>query len=101
MVVKCAKKGPYTVNSAYSFGRPDWALVDNNYIEIQQTTTSNTLIKKGAYGSEVVKIQEKLILLGYDLGISGADGDFGQKTETAIIDFQKKRNILADGVVGN
>jgi hypothetical protein len=38
----------------------------------------------------VEDIQERLIVWEYDLGSSGADGDFGPKTKTALKAFQKR-----------
>ncbi|OED78096.1 hypothetical protein A144_22660 [Vibrio splendidus ZF-90] len=46
-------------------------------------------LSKGSKGIEVKAIQEALIDLGFDLGPVGADGDFGQATESAIKQFQK------------
>lgn len=51
-------------------------------------------------GKEVVDIQMRLSGLGYSLGREGADGYFGPKTETAAREFQQRRLLLADGVVG-
>ena len=92
------KKGPYTVQSNYTFGRPDWKLIDNNYKEPINYNAS--LIKENDYGPDVIELQEQLIKLGYDLGMSGADGDFGPKTTAAVKDFQKKNNLTPDGIVG-
>ncbi|MBI4733307.1 MAG: peptidoglycan-binding protein [Rubrobacteridae bacterium] len=54
---------------------------------------------KGDRGNEVVDIQVKLSKLGYDLGIDGADGSFGDITENAVKDFQYSRSLGATGVV--
>ncbi|WP_241906888.1 pesticin C-terminus-like muramidase, partial [Vibrio lentus] len=46
-------------------------------------------LSKGSKGVEVKAIQKSLIDLGFDLGQAGADGDFGQATESAFKQFQK------------
>ncbi|HHT79207.1 MAG TPA: hypothetical protein GXZ93_05360 [Actinobacteria bacterium] len=58
-----------------------------------------TLIKKGAKGLKAVDIQSRLRLLGYDLGRTEIDGIFGDETEKAIKEFQKKRCISVTGIV--
>ena len=55
-------------------------------------------LKKGATGDAVKAIQKRLIELGYLTGT--ADGDFGLKTQSALIAFQKANSLEADGVVG-
>ena len=40
------------------------------------------------------------IQLGYDCGKWGADGDFGDGTEMALMKFQKEHGLVADGVYG-
>lgn len=61
-----------------------------------------TVYKKGSKDAAGVKaIQEQLLKLGYDLGITGADGDFGPATETAVKSFQTKVGLKpVDGIVG-
>lgn len=55
-------------------------------------------LKKGASGSEVREIQQRLKDLKY---LSGSvDGDFGDATEAAVIAFQKANGLTADGKVG-
>ena len=62
-------------------------------------------IKKPRY---VKALQEALLVLGYDLGEGGVyndgiDGDFGPKTEDAVVDFQLDRGFNSanvDGIVG-
>ncbi len=51
-------------------------------------------IKKGdnneKSNNDIKAIQKALLALNYDLGQYGADGDFGEKTEQAVMDFQRK-----------
>lgn len=55
-------------------------------------TTRRTL-KKGMKGSDVLYMQKILQKLGYDLGKSGADADFGPATASALLAFQKEHFI--------
>ena len=57
-------------------------------------------IRKGDKGAYVTLLQTKLIQRGYDLSPYGADGDFGNKTLTAVKKFQTDSGLTADGVVG-
>ena len=43
---------------------------------------------------------ESLIALGYDVGPTGADGEFGKNTYKAVVAFQKDHGLDADGEVG-
>lgn len=45
-------------------------------------------------------IQTVLIALGYDLGPSGADGQLGVKTQSALRAFQKAMGLATDGIAG-
>lgn len=58
------------------------------------------ILRKGSKGEYVQLLQTKLLMLGYDLGSYGVDGDFGSKTQAAVKAFQKDRGLNADGVVG-
>lgn len=55
-------------------------------------------LRKGDKGKQVINWQYFLIGQGYKLI---ADGDFGNKTDLATKDFQKKHKLFVDGVVGN
>ena len=57
-------------------------------------------IRKGSKGDDVKYCQELLIKLGYDVGSSGADGKFGNKTREAVMAFQRDKGLNADGGVG-
>lgn len=59
----------------------------------------NKTIKKGDIGENVRELQQKLIQLGYSCGPDGADGDFGQNTYAAVINFQKDNGLKVDGIV--
>ncbi|MBQ4609827.1 MAG: spore cortex-lytic enzyme [Clostridia bacterium] len=52
----------------------------------------------GMRGEEVVRVQQKLRQWGYLEG--EADGVFGQETYDAVVRFQKKNGLKADGVAG-
>ena len=53
--------------------------------------------KKGNRGKEVEKIQAWLSLNGLGLKI---DGDFGPATDYAVKEFQIRKNLKVDGIVG-
>lgn len=55
-------------------------------------------LKQGSRGDLVKTVQQKLIRWGYLKGT--ADGIFGAKTKAAVIAFQKKNGLTADGVIG-
>lgn len=55
-------------------------------------------LAKGDKGEDVRALQQKLILLGYDLGKWGADGDFGSATEAAVKGFQVNHGIALTGI---
>lgn len=52
----------------------------------------------GSRGNEVRNIQQRLKNWGYYTG--AVDGIYGTKTKAAVIKFQKKHKITADGVCG-
>ena len=56
------------------------------------------VLKQGSKGDLVKEVQTKLIKWGYLTG--RADGIFGAKTKAAVIKFQRKNGLTADGVIG-
>ena len=56
------------------------------------------LLKKGSKGDSVKLLQELLNKHGFNLTV---DGDFGNKTEEAVKQFQKHLNLTVDGIVGS
>lgn len=58
------------------------------------------ILRKGDEGEAVKLMQTYLADLGYDLGTSGKDGDFGSKTESALMAFQQDYDLEVDGEFG-
>lgn len=56
-------------------------------------------LKRGSSGAYVEAMQNALLYLGYT-SLGEADGDFGAKTEKAVINFQKAKNLVPDGICG-
>ncbi len=54
--------------------------------------------KEGNSGKNVIKLQQALYLLGYYSGV--IDGEYGEKTTSAVKRFQKNRGMLEDGIAG-
>lgn len=57
-------------------------------------------MRQGMAGGIVKFLQELLIGLGYDLGPSGADSQFGPATDAAVRAFQRDKGITVDGIWG-
>lgn len=58
------------------------------------------ILRRGDKGPEVKEMQTDLITAGYDVGPSGADGEFGSDTENGLKAMQRDTNIEADGEYG-
>lgn len=69
-------------------------------VEEREWQLGERTIRNGDEGADVKLMQEYLLKLGYDLGKWGADGDYGDATELAVTEFQKKEGLEADGVYG-
>lgn len=84
-------------------GLPDFVMYDyttGGNDGFPDNTGWHPTVRRGDRGTDVAYVQAILAELGYDLGPAGVDGDFGKKTEEAVIAFQKKNGLIADGVVG-
>jgi tRNA A-37 threonylcarbamoyl transferase component Bud32 len=55
---------------------------------------------QGDSGKRVLQVQCMLTKRGYSVGSTGADGEFGPGTESAVRAFQSAKGLDADGVVG-
>lgn len=93
----------YHINDAriYGYAVPDYTgeeVVENNPSE---SYTNKPLVYKGNTGETVKYIQNKLIIKGYFVGRTGADGIFGFQTEKAVRQFQIDNSLSADGIIGS
>lgn len=59
---------------------------------------SASTLSMGARGEAVKELQQALIEKGYDIG--EADGIFGIKTKTALMEYQKANGLKVDGIAG-
>lgn len=82
--------------SANENGHTVYAL---NEILDTETTVAAAILRQGAKGGEVKEVQRRLKQWGYYNG--SVDGVFGSGTRAAVIKFQKKNGLTADGVVGS
>ena len=67
--------------------------------EVGTATVYAATYKQGSTGAVVKTIQTKLKNWGYYTG--GVDGIYGAKTKAAVVLFQKKNGLVADGIAGN
>lgn len=74
-------------------------IVAFSFITFEDTTPLSALSKLGSRGQEVRNIQSRLKEWGYYKG--SIDGVYGQQTKNAVIKFQKKNGLKADGIAGN
>ena len=59
---------------------------------------ADIVLEVGSSGANVTKVQNRLIQYGYMTG--SADGKYGEKTRDAVIWFQRRNGLTADGRVG-
>ena len=74
------------------------ALINIFIITFIATNSASALSKMGSRGEEVKKIQTRLKEWGYYNG--KVDGIYGTNTKNAVIKFQKKNKLTADGIAG-
>ena len=92
------------------YGRPRWELAAGAKPGPDPTPTPSPspsggfdrILKKGMRGDDVRRMQEMLIQLGYGqlLQPDGADGDFGNNTYNAVVQFQMANVLYVDGEAG-
>ncbi len=84
--------GVRTAQSIYSNAQEQAsAMIEDEYV-------AAAVLRQGSKGNEVKEVQRRLKAWGYYKG--SADGVFGAGTKSAVIAFQKKNGLKADGVVG-
>lgn len=55
---------------------------------------------KGMTGGDVKTLQRLLFADGYSVGPCGDDGDFGNDTEKAVLEYQRDHGLSQDGIAG-
>lgn len=65
---------------------------------VKNKIDATSTLKEGTVSAAVKDLQSRLIALGYLTGT--ADGKFGAKTSLALIEFQKRNSLTADGIAG-
>jgi len=68
------------------------------WINIDEGDQSEPLLKKGAKGLPVRRLQARMSAAGYDTG--GVDGRYGAKTIAAVKALQEQYGLDVDGIVG-
>ena len=63
------------------------------------TVCASPTLSKNSRGDDVLTLQKKLYLIGYD--ISEFDGVYGKETEKAVSAFQRDHKISVTGIVTN
>lgn len=93
------------------YGRPKWSIfadsqdsADDEVVVSDPTQDSETIVKlptlqKGDKGECVRAAQ--ILLRGRDcsVGVWGADGDFGNGTESGVVAFQRRKGIKTAGII--
>lgn len=66
---------------------------------VSYSSYSYPVLRKGSTGTSVRTLQRMLYNLGYR-SVGTIDGIFGDKTDTAVRNFQSNYNLTVDGIVG-
>ena len=78
------------------------AIAVNHNRQVAETaielSVESAVLRQGSTGGEVKEVQRRLKQWGYYSG--AVDGIFGAGTKKAVVAFQKKNGLTADGVVG-
>lgn len=64
------------------------------------TSSDHPTLRKGDRGEAVVRMQQLLIKAGYSFSPWGADGIWGDYTDSVVRAFQSKSGLSADGICG-
>ena len=84
---------PAAIGVGVAFTRTD----DASQTQVEAVLSAATL-RQGSQGEQVKEVQRRLKQWGYYNG--SVDGVFGAATRAAVIAFQKKNGLTADGIVG-
>lgn len=65
--------------------------------QLNKVRSSDKLLKKGSRGLDVAAAQKALKQAGVDVKVDGA---FGPQTDRAVREFQQKKGLKVDGIIG-
>ena len=71
---------------------------EQHHAAVSEPPSDEAPLRLGAKDDRVLKLQDALTKLGYDIGT--ADGAFGDKTRKAVMQFQREKKLRPDGLVG-
>lgn len=97
------QKAPYATSPTYVntimniINKYGLTRYDGKDVSLNPYRLTATVVRQGNKGESVKWIQYQLNKVGYGLA---EDGIYGQKTKTAIMDFQKKNGLFVDGITG-
>lgn len=89
---------PYLTSDTESKHPPDETEAEEKPQDV--FTLKLRTLRKGMKGNDVKALQRLLFADGYSVGPCGDDGDFGKRTEKAVIKYQTAHNLTADGIAG-
>ena len=95
--------GPRTERAVRAFQQAREIPVDGivgrvTWINIDEADQSTPLLRPGATGLPVRRLQSRMSAVGFDTG--GVDGRYTAKTEAAVRDLQQRARLDVDGIVG-
>ena len=103
----CEKKYKLNDPCIYGYGRPNYdpepgeaEAPKNEESQEEVCTVEIKVLRKGDKGNTVKALQILLAGNGCSCGASGADGDFGPATLSALKKYQEKKNLVVDGICG-
>lgn len=77
---------------------PTWVHFDRRQLPPACSGAGFPTLRQGSRSTYVLVLQDGLNTLGFRTG--GLDGIFGNATRTAVINYQRQRGLVADGIVG-
>ena len=77
---------------------PTWVHFDRRQSPPACSSGGYPLLKRGSLSVYVLIAQDDLNTLGFSTG--GLDGIFGARTYNAVVNYQRSRGLLADGIIG-
>lgn len=96
------KSYPLSDGRIYGYGRPDWSggSAEPAPAPAVKSTYELPILKLGMKSDSVKAAQ--ILLNGRDANVGkwGADGDFGNGTRAAVLAFQRRNGLEADGEIG-